>query len=68
MAPGDESTGSTVVTHGLSCSSVREVSPDQGLNLCLLHRQVNSLPVNQQQSLRNSFNPYDEGLPWWLSG
>ena len=30
--------------HGLSCSAVRGIFPDQGSNLCLLHWQVDSLP------------------------
>ena len=40
-----------VVAHGLSCSTACGIFPDQDLNLCLLHRQVNSLPLSHQGSL-----------------
>ena len=43
--------GSVVLVHGLSCSSACGVLPDQGVNPCLLHWQVNSLPRNHQGSL-----------------
>ena len=45
VAPGLSSTGSTVVVHGLSCSTVRGIFPDQGSNLCLLCWQADSLPL-----------------------
>ena len=32
-------TGPVVVVHGLSCSAVCGIFPDQGWNLCLLHSQ-----------------------------
>ena len=38
------STGFIVVAHGLSCSAARDIFPDQGQNLSLLHWQVDSLP------------------------
>ena len=38
--PGLVSTGSIVVIHGPSCSTACAIFPDQGLNLCLLHWQV----------------------------
>ena len=34
--------GSVVVAHGLSCPEACRVFLDQGLNLCLLHRQADS--------------------------
>ena len=34
-----------------SCSIARGIFPDQGLNLCLLHWQVDSLPLSHQESL-----------------
>ena len=37
-----QSSGSGVVLHGLSCLKAREVFPEQGWNLCLLHRQAGS--------------------------
>ena len=37
-------TGWTVAAHGLSCSTACGIFPDQGLNLCLLHWLVDSLP------------------------
>ena len=36
------SSGSVVVLHGLSYLKAREVFPEQGWNLCLLHRQAGS--------------------------
>ena len=38
------------MAHGLSCSAVCGVFPDQGLNSCLLHWQVDSLPLSHQVS------------------
>ena len=49
-APGLWSTGSVVVVHGLSCSIVRGIFPDQRSNLCLLPWQVNYLPRSHQGS------------------
>ena len=48
-APGLWSTGSAVV-HGLRCSTACGIFPDQGLNPCLLHWQVDSLPLSHQGS------------------
>ena len=48
--PGLQSSGSTVVAHGLSCSSGCGIFLDQGLNLCLLPWQANSLPLSHQGS------------------
>ena len=42
--------GSIVVAHGLNCSEAWGIFQDQGLNLCLLHRQVASLPRDHQGS------------------
>ena len=39
-----------VLEHGLSCSATRGIIPDQGSNPCLLHWQVDSLPLSQQGS------------------
>ena len=50
VAPGLESTGSTAVAHGLSHSAACGVFPHQGLNTCLLHLQVYSLPVSHEGS------------------
>ena len=49
-APRLESTGSTVVAHGLSCNEAYRIFPDQGSNLCLLHWQMDSLPLSHQGS------------------
>ena len=43
-------TGSIVVVHRLSCSAAHGTFPDQGWNLCLLHWQVDSLPLSHQGS------------------
>ena len=40
--------GSWAPEHGLSCSRVREIFPDQGSNPHLLHWQVDSLPLSHQ--------------------
>ena len=36
------------VTPELSCSVACGISPDQGLNLCLLHWQADPLPLSHQ--------------------
>ena len=41
-------TGSVVTAHRLSCSEVRGIFPDQGSNPCLLHCEVDSLPLSHQ--------------------
>ena len=50
VAPRLQSTGSIVVAQGLRCSLACGVFPDQGLNPCLLHWQVDSLPLSNQGS------------------
>ena len=42
--------GSVVVAHGLNCSEACGIFQDQGSNLCLLHKQVASLPRDHQGS------------------
>ena len=49
-APGLWSTGSTVVAHGLSCSTACGIFLDWRSNQCLLHWQVDSLPLSHQGS------------------
>ena len=44
--------GSVVVEHGLSGSEAYRIFPGQGSNPCLLHWQVDSLPLSQQGSLQ----------------
>ena len=41
-------TVSVVVEQGLSCSVTCGIFPDQGLNLCLLHWQADSLPLSHE--------------------
>ena len=41
------STGSIVEAHRLSCSTARGIFLDQGSNQCLLHWQVDSLPLSR---------------------
>ena len=36
--------------HGLSCSAACGIFPDRGSKLCLLHWQVDSLPLSHQRS------------------
>ena len=50
-APGFYSTGSIIVVRGLICSTACEIFLDQGLNPCLLHWQVDSLPLSQVGSI-----------------
>ena len=49
-ATGLQSTGTIVVVYRLSCSWACGIFLDQGSNLCLLHWQVNSLPLSHQGS------------------
>ena len=44
------STGSVVVVHGLRCSPACRIFPDQESNFCLLHWQVESLPLSHPGS------------------
>ena len=44
------STGSVTVVLGLSCLTACGIFPDQGSNPCLLHWQVDSLPLSHQGS------------------
>ena len=48
VAPRLQSTGSTFVVHRLSCSKACGIFLHQGSNLCLLHWQADSLPLNHQ--------------------
>ena len=50
VTPSLKSTGSIAVAHGLSCSLACGIFLDQGLNLCLLHWQVDSLPLSHRGS------------------
>ena len=43
------------MAHGLSCSEACGISPDQGLNLCPLHWQVDSSPLDDWGSAASSF-------------
>ena len=49
-ATGLQSTGSVVVTRGLSYSEAHGSLPDQGSNPCLLHGQTDSLPLSHPGS------------------
>jgi len=60
-APAVKSTRSTVAANGLSCRASCGIFPDQGLNLCL--RQVDSLPLNNQEALSKIFSVFpDSGI------
>ena len=50
VVPGFYSTGATVVVHGFSCSVACEIFLDEGLNLCVLQWQVDSLPLTHLES------------------
>ena len=43
-----QSVGSVAVVHGLNCSEACGIFPNQGSNPCLLHWQVDSLPLSHQ--------------------
>ena len=47
---GSRSLDSAVVAHRLTCSVECGIVPDQGSNLCSLHWQVDSYPVDHQGS------------------
>ena len=47
---GLRNTDSRVVAHRFGCSIACGVFPDQGSNTCLLHCQLNSLPLSHQGS------------------
>ena len=51
VTPRFYSIGSIVAAHGPSCSAACGTFPEQGSNTCLLHRQVDSLPLSHQGSL-----------------
>ena len=44
------SVGPAVVKPGLSCPAAYGIFLDQGVNLCLLHWQADSLPLSHQGS------------------
>ena len=52
VVPGLSSVDSILVVHELKCSVAFGIFPDQGSNPCLLHWQVNSLPLSQLGSPR----------------
>ena len=54
-----QSTGSVVVAHGFSCPTACGIFPDQGLNLCLLHWQVDPSPLSHQGSPRSLILSWD---------
>ena len=56
-APRFQSAGSVVVAHGLRYPEASGIFPDQGLNLCLLHWHVDSLPLSYKRSLLLVFWP-----------
>ena len=66
VAHGLQSTGSTVVVHRLTCSPACGIFPNQGSNQCLLHWQVDSLPLSHQGSPCN-FLFVAGRVPWRTS-
>ena len=50
QSAGSRHAGSAVVVHGLSCPSACGIFLDQGSNLCPLHWQADSSPLDQQGS------------------
>ena len=45
-----ESVGSVIAAHGSSCPEVCGIFPERGLNSCPLHWQVDSWPLDHQES------------------
>ena len=60
-----QSTGSVAAAHGLSCSQACGIFLDQGSNLCLLHWQVDSLPLIHQGGHRKAFNKEIKCFQLW---
>ena len=58
-SPWPLSTGSIAVIHRLSCFVACGIFLDQGSNLCLLHQQMDSLPLNHQGSPTVFFFPWE---------
>ena len=56
--PGSRAQAQQVWCTGFSCSSACGIFPNQGLNLCLLHWQADSLPLNHQGSPCSEFYFY----------
>ena len=55
VAPGLLSTGSIVVSQGFNCPMAIWDLPDEELNSCLLHWQVDSLALSHQGSPKECF-------------
>ena len=57
--------GSVLVSHRLSCSEACGVFPDRGLNLCPLHCEVDSYPLDHDGSHRiHHFSVTLDGGRW----
>ena len=60
------------LAHGLSCSTIRGIFLDQGLNPCLLHWEVDSLPLIHQGNLNNYLKhkwiKFSNQKTEWLNG
>ena len=62
-AGGLQSMGSVIVARGLTCPKTCGIFSDRGLNLCPLHWQADSLPLDHQRSPRDpDFN--SSGYIW----
>ena len=59
------STGWMVVMHELSCSVACRILLDQGLNLYLLHWQMDSLPLSHCESESPSVLSDSSGPEYW---
>ena len=62
------STGWTVVVHKLSCSVACRILLDQGLNLYLLHWQMDCLPLSHQESESESPSVLSDSSPGQNTG
>ena len=56
-----------VVVYGFSCSAAYRIFPDQGLNPCSLHWQVDSYPLDPQRSLQHFIFPLARGFGLFTS-
>ena len=65
VAHGLQSVGSVVVAHELCFSAACAIFPDQGLNPCLLHWQIDSYPLYHQGSPCQCSCSFNGGKNFW---
>ena len=60
--------GSVAVLHRVSCPAAFGIFPDQGSNLCPLHRQVDSQPLDHQgnPTMLLKYRNLNSNFPFWF--